>query len=74
MKTFFPIRHIDVAATGNVNGSGACCRVVFGMDRGGKAPGRLNPAFLHGSDGFAGVARAKSELPDQVRASGLVSS
>ncbi|UEM06005.1 hypothetical protein JL101_011405 [Skermanella rosea] len=89
MKTFFPIRHIDVAATGNVNGSDAYYRVAFGMEHrgdghayvykvlvcnGGKVSGRLNPAFLHGSDDFARVARAMADLSDQIRASGLASS
>ncbi|UEM23626.1 hypothetical protein JL100_013095 [Skermanella mucosa] len=89
MKTFFPIRHIDVASSGSVNGSSACYRVAFGIEhRGdkhayvykilvcndGKVSGRLNPAFLHGSDDFARVSQAMSDLSDQVRASGLVAS
>lgn len=89
MTTCFPIRHIDVAATGNVNGPGGCYRVAFGMEHrgdehayvykilvcnGGNVSGRLNPAYLHGSDDFARVAWAVADLSDQVRASGMAPS
>jgi hypothetical protein len=85
MKTFFPIRHTDVAATGTVNGPDACYRVAYGVEHrggepafvfkvlvcsGGRISGRLAPSFPPGSDDFERVARAMAELSDQVRAAG----
>ena len=85
----FPIRHIDIVASGTVNGVGACYRVAYGVEhRGdehalvykilvcshGKVTGRLNPAFPHGSDDFARVVQAMAELSTQVARSSTFTS